>query len=139
MHHSIHWSPEYQTGNVMEDHEHNEIVRLADNLLIANEKNRSIIVIEDVLTVLHRYIELHFANEEKLLKDACSKYLDIQRVQHNVLKQELNAFWEPGNPVPSKQEVCELILWIDSQLLQHFKVSDFSAFTDHPFISGTNI
>lgn len=123
----------------MEDHEHNEIVRLADNLLIANEKKRNITEIEDVLTVFHRYIELHFANEEKLLQDACSKYLDIQRVQHKVLKQELKSFWEPGSPAPSKQEVCELILWIDSQLLQHFKVSDFSAFTDHPFISGTKI
>lgn len=114
----------------MEDHEHHEIVRLANLLIAANVNDRSTADIEDTLIVLHRFVELHFESEETILKAAYSKHLDIQRVQHNVLKQELNTFWAPGNSAPPKQVVQELITWLDSHLLQHFKINDFAAFND---------
>lgn len=114
----------------MEDHEHHEIVRLANLLVAASEEGHNIADIEDTLIVLHRFVELHFESEETILKAAYSKHLDIQRVQHNVLKQELNTFWAPGNPAPSKQVVQELITWLDSHLLQHFKINDLAAFND---------
>lgn len=130
MQRSIELDTAFNTGNVMEDHEHHEIVRLANLLALTNGTDHSITDIEDTLFVLHRFVELHFKSEETILKAAYSKHLDIQRVQHNLLKQELNAFWAPGNPAPSKQVVLELIVWIDSQLLQHFKINDVAAFDD---------
>lgn len=130
MHRNIEWDRTFNTGNVMEDHEHHEIVRLANLLIAANVNDRSTADIEDTLIVLHRFVELHFESEETILKAAYSKHLDIQRVQHNVLKQELNTFWAPGNSAPPKQVVQELITWLDSHLLQHFKINDFAAFND---------
>lgn len=132
----IEWSPEYQTGNPMVDLEHHELISLANMLGSAEMKERCEAVLEETLSALHHYVNRHFINEENLLEALSSKYFAKQRLQHNSLRNELNAFWSPGEAAASPETVHELVLWVQHRLVRHFIIHDREAFLDKPFAEG---
>lgn len=136
MAHKIDWKPEYDTGNIMVDREHQELINLINLLLSATENDHGELAIKDAFDALARYMDTHFKNEEVLLDTVDSPHLLSQRDLHKMLREELNILWSTEVKKSNKETMRGLALWGENRLLKHFMINDYTAFHSFPFNDG---
>lgn len=133
MTHEIDWKPEYNTGNIMVDREHQELIKLVNLLLSATKNDHGEVAIKDAFDALTRYMDTHFKDEETLLDAVDSPYLIPQCDLHNMLRKELNDLWSTEVKKSNKGTMMGLTSWAENRLLKHFLINDYAAFHDFPF------
>ncbi|MCK5547179.1 MAG: hemerythrin domain-containing protein [Rhodospirillaceae bacterium] len=136
MTHEIDWKPEYDTGNIMVDREHRELISLINLLLRATKNEDSELAIKDAFDVFVRYMDDHFKNEEELLNAVDSPHLISQCVWHDVLRKELYGLWSAGAKKQNERTMKGLALWGENRLLKHFISNDHHALHSLPFNDG---
>jgi len=136
---TIEWDSGFDTGNVMVDREHHQLIALANILLSTNSTDHNDAIMNETLQALHRYVNRHFENEENLLEATSSRHLETQRHQHRTLSMELNTLWNPGLTTASHKTVNELVSWVQNRLVRHFIVHDGAAFSDFPFAETPSV
>ena len=129
----IEWKTEYETGNIMVDKEHHELIKLVNLIVEADESGHGQAAVFEALSALHRYVDKHFTDEEMLLDAVESHHLNIQRQQHDMLRNELDLLFQPQQGEFSRDTIHKLAQWAEKRLLQHFLTFDFDAFNDEPF------
>lgn len=129
---TIPWLSHYETGNEMVDREHKALFELVNLIITASKKENREHAVKDGLAALHRYVDIHFKNEERLLKDMDSQHLRGQILEHNALRQELKTLWSIDDDAPSATVIHELSLWAENRLLRHFVCHDCSTLLAHP-------
>lgn len=130
------WLEEYETGNLMVDREHKQLLQLVSLIMKVDKKEDSAErdqALEIELAALNRYVDQHFENEEILLETVGSSFLIKQRLLHDVLRNELKFFWTSGQDIPSRGIISELATWSRDKLLTHFLKADADAFNAPPF------
>ena len=131
--HKIDWKDEYDTGNLMVDREHHELIKLINLLLSATENDDGGVAVKDTFNALARYMDTHFKNEEALLDAVDSPHLAPQRTQHNMLRKELDDLWS-GEIIKQENNTMKgLVLWGEKRLLKHFLINDEAALHSFPF------
>ena len=84
---------------------------------------------EDELSV-HRPVD---EGVPVLLEAVDSPHLAKHRLLHNLLRDQLNTIWRPGQEVPSREKIHQIALWSKDYLLNHFLKVDFKVFHAPPF------
>jgi len=130
---SIRWKPDYDTGNVMVDGQHRDLIDLVNLLVAADRNDEGAVVLIAAFDALQRYVTRHFSEEEELLEAANSPYLEEHRTHHSVLMRELATLWKLDRDIPVKQVVHELAQWGEYRLLKHFLTIDSKTFREPPF------
>ena len=136
MTHKINWKPEYDTGNIMVDREHYELINLVNLLLSATKNKDGEFAIKDAFDALVRYMDAHFKNEEELLNAVDSPHLISQCVWHDVLRKELDRLWSAKVKKQNGGTMRSLALWGENRLLKHFLINDHDALHSFPFNNG---
>ena len=131
---SILWKPDYETGNVLVDRQHRELIDLVNLLLLADHNKEGAYILNDAFDALHRYVAQHFSEEEDLLETVGSPHLEWHRKHHESLVRELNSLWGTERVVPDKWVIHELAQWAEFRLLKHFLTIDYRTFQDDPFV-----
>ena len=129
---TIAWLPQYEIGNEMVDREHKALFELVNLIIVANKRDNRERAVREGLAALHRYVDIHFKNEESLLRALNSKHLGGQVAEHNALRQELKTLWSFYDDAPSTKVIHELSLWAKNRLLRHFICHDCSALNAQP-------
>jgi len=131
---SIVWKPGYNTGNLMVDRQHRDLIDLVNLLLLADHNKEGAFILNDAFDALRRYVTQHFSEEEDLLEAVESPHLEWQRDHHQALTRELNNLWGTERDVPEKRVIHELAQWAEFRLLKHFLTIDSKTFQDEPFV-----
>ncbi len=131
--HRIPWKPHYDTGNIMIDRQHREVIDLVNLLLVADENEEGAMVLDEAFHALRQYVKIHFSDEEQLLDTVDSPHLHQQRELHQVLVREMDARWRHKNGISARQMVQELGQWAEYRLLKHFLTADSETFLSPPF------
>mgnify|MGYP003458689915 CR=1 FL=1 len=78
------WQPSYSVGNVLLDDQHKKLLSLARKALSCMEEQGELghENFHDILHELSRYIELHFATEEAILRESSYPLLDTHIEEH---------------------------------------------------------
>lgn len=132
---TIDWLPAYETGNPKVDEEHKALCNLVNLIILASnygESRECARAVKDGIAALHRYVDTHFANEERLLRAQNSRHLVGQVAEHNTLRAELHNLWSVDDDTPSERVIGELALWAKNRLLRHFVSYDCSTFETRP-------
>lgn len=130
------WSKDFETGNLMVDREHKELlalISLISELDRREDSNARDKALELELEALHRHINQHFKNEELLLEAVESSFYVKQCLSHNIIRFELEQLWMPGQKIPSRETIHKIALWAKGCCLEHFLTQDFEAFHSPPF------
>ncbi len=62
------WKEEYAIGHFQTDHEHKELISLANKVIRFSKKGEKISVIKEALNALNNYSIIHFRNEESYME-----------------------------------------------------------------------
>ncbi len=86
------WDARYATGIEVIDSQHQRLFGLTNQLLQAAAENAGNSVMAELLAQIEEYAATHFSHEESIMEWA--NYADIaeHRVQHEILRDELQFF-----------------------------------------------
>ena len=62
------WKEEYAIGHFQTDHEHKELISLANKVIRFSKKGEKLSVIKEALNALNNYSIIHFRNEESYME-----------------------------------------------------------------------
>lgn len=84
------WSPDYSVNIKAIDDQHRELVNILNRLFIAVSLREGNKVIADVLDALVSYTRTHFVLEERLMRQARYKDLELHIYEHKKLLAQLD-------------------------------------------------
>lgn len=87
----IQWSPIYETGVLLVDDEHRELVAILNEFHTAMVKNLGDVLAYTTLNKLIRYAEKHFSDEETLMFEEHYPGIRKQRLMHEKLMAQVFA------------------------------------------------
>lgn len=115
------WTPAYSVGVDRFDQDHQQLIRILNELNDAMTERRGKIVIGSVLFDLVRYTERHFTAEETAMKRCGYVGYEPHCEEHRVLRQKVRAFvaeYESGNALISVDVLWFLRDWLQSHILK---------------------
>lgn len=119
----IQWSEKLSVGIPEIDDQHKKLVSLLNRLHEANADNRGTDVIWDTLVELVDYVRVHFAAEEKVMRDGnFPKLKDHMLLHYDLMKQvlEMNStFWNSDRKFNE-----EVLNFLKRWLLDHIMAED---------------
>ena len=86
------WSPKYTVNHPVMDEHHHTLFKLVDQLSEAIIEKRENEVIREVLNSLLNYTIMHFAAEEKLMRQANYPDLAVHKEAHNAIVAKVQDF-----------------------------------------------
>ena len=118
----LEWNTDFEIGVEIIDVQHREIFR-AYNSVVASYHNLERVVASEALEFLSDYIELHFAEEERVMAALRYPNLEQHKISHQKLLSELETFrsdFEQKNTFLS----FEIILFMRRWLINHILSED---------------
>ena len=88
----IEWQPEFSVNNLRIDEEHQNIIRITNNLILHSNAAVSSEIISETLTELIKYYKTHFKDEENFLEEKKYPKLEHHRELHNKFKYDVAMF-----------------------------------------------
>ena len=85
------WSPAYETGNVKIDDQHRHLFEIINSLDYSLKQKISEQEIREILNDLFHYTQIHFHDEEELMKAMNYPYQVEHKTIHDHLIQEVKA------------------------------------------------
>ena len=82
------WKPYYSVGHPAIDAEHQQIIKLIDEMYTSMAAGRENAKTKDVLDRLVRYTLTHFRNEEKLMQESGYADFAAHKAAHDRMKQQ---------------------------------------------------
>lgn len=122
------WRPELASGNSAIDHQHRELLRLANLLADASERGGCDAIRSEAYQALFRYMDKHFPFEEAYLASLGSPLLEAHRGYHAMLREELEYLWEEERAAAGQETAGRLRSWVVERLLLHMTQDDPEAF-----------
>ncbi len=120
------WKPEYSVNNKLIDLQHQYLFSLCDTLQKLQGASESKQSIEEALTGLLDYIDLHFREEEELYK--AHPEFEAHHQIHQELSQQTNRYVE--NFHDGKLGIDELLDFIYTWIIEHITITDSKYFKD---------
>lgn len=81
-------------------------------------------VIWQAFSALHRYTNTHFDEEERMLHEVRSPFLEEHRRQHDALTTELKQLWTASRLNLLQHTLESLSSWLSNRLLPHMMEDD---------------
>jgi hemerythrin len=122
---ALRWEPSLEIGIAAVDEQHRELFRQVNALLDAMREQRGAEEVQRLLAFLGRYIVEHFAEEERLMREAGYPGLGPHRLEHRDFIrdfQSLREEFEAGGPSPAI--VVRLNVWLCGWLRRHASDTD---------------
>lgn len=85
----LEWKPEYSVGIASMDDEHRTMIGLINDIYDAMQQRTDAGAIEQFLGDVHATISMHFALEERIMRDAAYAEYDAHKDDHEELLDEL--------------------------------------------------
>ncbi|MDX1405059.1 MAG: bacteriohemerythrin [Woeseiaceae bacterium] len=83
------WKPEYAVGVASVDYEHQQMIRLINEIYDEMKSRRDAASLEQFLGDVHFAISAHFALEERLMRDAAYSEYEAHKEDHENLLDQL--------------------------------------------------
>jgi hemerythrin len=121
----LQWSKDYQIGIESIDEEHRKIIDEFENLYKRMHDGKGHDYYEHILEFLDKYVEEHFANEEKFQEDIGYPQIDEHKKVHEAFKAKVKKLEEThkGKEV-TNSDLIEINLTVKKWLLDHILEED---------------
>ena len=119
----ISWKDSLNVGIIEIDEQHKKLVGLINKLFEAMANGKSSEIMQSVLSELSNYVLIHFATEEKLMKQLGYEDYEYHKQEHTYFIEKLNEFkikFSSGNASIS----LELLNFLKDWLLKHIIGTD---------------
>jgi hemerythrin-like metal-binding protein/PAS domain S-box-containing protein len=119
----INWTDELKIGLSEMDEQHENLVKLANQLYNVLRKSKSKKETKDTLKAFIDYSAYHFGNEERYFDEFGYEFAEEHKKEHNLFLKEMNKFQKEylANKIKFLDEIMFFIAdWIPN----HFKVED---------------
>jgi hemerythrin len=123
MKHMIEWKPQYSVGVVSIDAQHQTLFAISQELYTAMSAGKGRTVLARILGRLAQYTAMHFAHEERLMKQHNFPGFEAHCAEHRKLTRQVLDFqqeFEAGRTALSVQLLQFLMNW----LVHHIQESD---------------
>jgi hemerythrin len=116
---AIQWDESLRLGESAIDKQHKEIFEHFDKLTDAIQNGNGKSVIQDLLAYLDNYASVHIKDEEGIMEQYNYPYLEEQRKQHHVFKENIEMLTNLLNMDVPMQEIS---IKTDAALIKYFIV-----------------
>lgn len=122
----IDWSPQYEVGIELIDHDHQKLVGMLNQVISAANFHMGESYIIGVIGELIDYTKYHFEREEGLMKENNYPDLEAHIQQHREMVAQVEAFSKRINANPNcEDDVCmEVYRYLRSWLINHITHTD---------------
>ena len=120
----IEWRAEFETGNAGIDHEHKDMIDQINQLFVDVDAGKDIGNVIEQLGEIHAWVSVHFALEEKVMRDHGYDQFDAHKEDHEILLDDLRDIMdeiEANGFVGSKQRIQQRM---SAWFVDHFKTHD---------------
>jgi hemerythrin len=124
---TIIWRSEYNINNFKIDTEHQKlfsIAREAMNISKLNNDNEIKSKLKEVIIKLFKYVNLHFSNEEKYMKDISYPEVDNHKILHKNMLNMLTNLLTEMNTMKLKSIENSLNNFIEEYFIRHIILED---------------
>ena len=111
----IRWTDSLSLKNLQIDHQHKELIRLTNNLILNSNAHVHSEIIGETLHELLMYSKRHFKSEEEFLEKINYPKLAEHRANHEEFVYEIAMFCEDvmnGKSTVTKEMIQYLVKWI---------------------------
>jgi hemerythrin len=119
----IDWRPAYAVGNAQVDHEHRELIALINTVHAGIRVQASPDEVATGLGEIYAQIALHFALEEKIMRDSHYPDLGSHKADHELLLDELSEIID-GVESDAGYNEQELSVILERWFSEHFRTHD---------------
>ncbi len=119
----VEWSENLSVGIAMIDEQHGKLIQLMGELHDAIKRNEAADMIEDILTNLFNYAQVHFAAEEELFRKHKYPEMALHELEHQRFIAKAFAFKERLNAKKPGLSL-ELLTFLSSWVLNHIELTD---------------
>ena len=119
----VQWSEELSVGIAKIDEQHGKLIQLMGELDDAIRENEAADMIEDILTNLFNYAQIHFAAEEELFRRHKYPEMALHELEHQRFIAKAFAFKERLNAKKPGLSL-ELLTFLSSWVLNHIELTD---------------
>lgn len=122
---TIAWTVELETGLRQIDLQHQELVDLINEAVLAHEQGRDQEMLDQILPKLSAYIIFHFSTEESLLSSAgvISLHAKAHREMHQDFTSQIQRL-KQASAEGSHAALPELVEYLQRWLVNHIMVTD---------------
>jgi len=113
------WKPQFSVGISSIDGQHQNLFALARELYDAMGAGQGKAAVGRILDRLVKYTAVHFAHEERLMKESAYPNFEIHRKEHETLTRQVLAFqveFESGRQAMSIQLLQFLKGWLEHHI-----------------------
>ena len=119
----LQWQERYAIGIPAVDHEHQELIRMINDLVMRILEGTDVAFVSDSLGDIHSAIGAHFALEEKIMRDRhYDQYFD-HKSDHDRLLDQLRDIMD-DYAVHRQISPAELVQTLDTWFSEHFRTRD---------------
>lgn len=118
----LRWDAKYLLGQAQLDDEHQRLFELINNFYDAFMLDHDRATVRGLLDRLVEHIQLHFANEEALMRETGFPGLEAHRVQHRILLEQVlgvHAKFQDRNVNPTHDTVLVLRSCLGEHILRY--------------------
>jgi hemerythrin-like metal-binding protein len=128
----IDWSDRYSVGHPAMDHDHRMLVRIVNRLHQARLAEEDPAVVAETISALRRYVEDHFAREERLMAEVAYPGLDEHGQAHRRIEDTVRDYEVLAAAAPDGLDTGRLLDFLKDWLLNHILKTDraYSAYLD---------
>lgn len=119
----VQWSKNLSVGIAKIDEQHGRLIQLMGELDEAIRKDEAADQIEDILTNLFNYAQVHFAAEEDLFRKHKYPEMALHELEHQRFIAKAFAFKEKLNAKKPGLSL-ELLTFLSSWVLNHIELTD---------------
>ncbi len=119
----IEWKKEFEVGIVDVDHEHQELIRLINNLHDAMSGENATVSVMDFLGEIYSHVSAHFALEEKIMRTQKYDQYTDHKADHERLLDELRDIMDDYEESAYYSD-GEFSAHIKRWFTEHFKTKD---------------
>jgi hemerythrin len=114
------WKEEYAIGHFQTDHEHKELISLANRVIGFSNKGESISIIKEALNALNNYAKIHFRNEESYMERIGYKELEHHKQCHQELLERMNRTIQATDDLDDLVHQLKrlMVVWVIEHIIQ---------------------
>ena len=119
------WDKSFSVNNIEIDNQHKKLFELINKLHSSLQAGQGNTVLKPVLMELVDYVKVHFAQEEKLMKEKNYPDYDKHKQKHEEYIVELKVFlkkYKGRTPLLAR----EILLYLGKWVSEHIKGEDFN-------------
>jgi hemerythrin-like metal-binding protein len=98
------WNPTWETGNAVIDSQHRQLFQQLSHLYTAIEEGKGGGETERALMLMGEYVETHFKDEERLMRQSgyrgITRHIEIHVVLRNHVNSMIEAYLKDNQPIP---------------------------------------